>query len=242
MLQNPHTTPTGKLYLIPTPIGNLGDITVRAIEVLKHADIVCAEDTRRARILFERYDIRCKPFSYRDHNAARMAPKIAGWVKDGKTVAIVSDAGTPGISDPGFRAVHSVIEAGFPLEVLPGSTAVIPALILSGLAVDRFCFEGFLPVKKGRRTRLNELAAEPRTIILFEGPHRLTTTLSNLSDNLGNDRRAAIARELTKLYEDVKRGTLSELHQHYLSNPPKGEIVIVIEGLKAFKKRMKSEG
>ena len=229
----------GILNLVPTPIGNLGDITLRAIETLKNADIICAEDTRRARILFDRYDIRCKPLSYRDQNAARMAAKIVDWIRDGKKVAIVSDAGTPGISDPGYRAAKAVIDAGLPLEVLPGPTAIAPALLLSGLGVDRFAFEGFLPVKKGRRTRLQELASEPRTIVLYEGPHRLVATLSDLAEYLNGDRLAVVARELTKIHEEVIRLTLCQLQMHYTANPPKGEIVIVVEGLVAYTKRMK---
>ena len=232
---------TGRLYLVPTPIGNLTDITLRAVETLKNADIVCAEDTRRARILFERYDIRCKPYSYRDQNAARMAAKIVDWVRDGRTVAIISDAGTPGISDPGYRAAKAVIDADLPLEVLPGPTAIAPALVLSGLGVDRFAFEGYLPVKKGKQTRLRELALEPRTMILYEAPHRLVATLSDLNEYLGGDRLAAVARELTKIHEEIIRRPLCQLHQHFSTSPPKGEIVIVVEGLVAYTKRIKKK-
>ncbi len=230
---------TGRLYLVPTPIGNLADITLRAVEMLKNADVVCAEDTRRARILFERYDIGCKPYSYRDRNAARMAEKIVDWVRGGKTVAIISDAGTPGISDPGYRAAKAVIDADLPLEVLPGPTAIAPALVLSGLGVDRFAFEGFLPVKKGRRSRLRELALEPRTMILYEGPRRLVSTLSDLLEYLGGDRLAAVARELTKIHEEVIRNPLCQLQQYFSAKPPKGEIVIVVEGIVAYTKRIK---
>ncbi|NQT33891.1 16S rRNA (cytidine(1402)-2'-O)-methyltransferase [bacterium] len=235
-----HDNTTGGLYLVPTPIGNLGDFTVRAVEALKNADIICAEDTRRARILFDRYGIRCKPHSYRDQNAVRMAPKIVAWIREGKKVAIVSDAGTPGISDPGYRAARAVIDAGLPLEVLPGPTAVIPALILSGLGVSRFTFEGYLPVKKGRQGRLKELAEENRTIILFEAPHRLIKSLGQLSENMGHDREAAVVRELTKIHEEVRRGSLGELYEYYSSTTPKGEIVIVLEGLEAYRKRIKA--
>ncbi|HHE46506.1 MAG TPA: 16S rRNA (cytidine(1402)-2'-O)-methyltransferase [Bacteroidetes bacterium] len=229
---------SGRLYLVPTPIGNLGDMTHRAIEVLKSADIIGAEDTRRARILFNRYDIHCKPFSYRDQNAEHMSRKIVDWIRDGKRVAVISDAGTPGISDPGYRASRAVIDAGLPLEVLPGPSAIIPALVLSGLGVDRFTFEGFLPPKKGRRSRLEELAAEPRTMVLFEAPHRLVLTLANLAEYLGGDRRAAVVRELTKIHEEILRHPLCQLQMHYIKNPPKGEIVIVLEGLGAYKKRI----
>ncbi|NQU06171.1 MAG: 16S rRNA (cytidine(1402)-2'-O)-methyltransferase [Calditrichaeota bacterium] len=228
---------TGKLYLIPTPIGNLADITLRALEVLRNSDMVLAEDTRRVRILLDKYDISQKPISNHDHNSARMAGKIVEWIRGGRTIALVSDAGSPGISDPGYRAVKAVIDAGLPLESLPGATALIPALVLSGLGVDRFVFEGFLPVKKGRETRLSELASEGRTLIFYEGPHRLVSTLGHLSESLGSNRLAAVARELTKLYEEVKRGTLVELEGYYNDNSPKGEIVIVVEGLTAFKKR-----
>jgi len=231
----------GRLYLVATPIGNLGDITLRAVEVLRSADIVCAEDTRRARILFERHGISHRPISYRDYNAARMATRIVVWVREGKSVALVSDAGTPGISDPGFRAARAIIQAGLPLEVIPGPTSVIPALLLSGLAVDRFAFEGFLPVKKGRRSRLKELASEPRTLVLFEGPHRLGATLRDLAGSLGSDRKAAVARELTKLYEEVVRDTLGNLLLRYSIKPTKGEIVIVVEGFDAYSKRRKRQ-
>ena len=229
----------GRLYLVPTPIGNLGDMTQRAVDVLKEADVVLAEDTRRARILFDRYEIRCKPLSYRDHNAARLAPEIVDWVGRGQVVAIVSDAGTPGISDPGYRAARAVIDAGLPLEVLPGPSALLPALVLSGLGIDRFAYEGFLPVKKGRRTRLEEVAKEQRTIILYESPHRLARTLAELIEYLSSERLAAVARELTKIHEEVRRGTLRELLEYYTSKPPRGEIVIVVEGSAAYNKRLK---
>ena len=220
----------GKLYLVATPIGNLGDITHRAVETLRDADIVCAEDTRHARILLDRYGIAQRPVSYHEHNAAAMAPRIAEWVREGKRVALISDAGSPGISDPGFRATRAVIQAGLPLEVIPGPTSVTTALVLSGLALDRFVFEGFLPVKKGRHTRLEELAREPRTMVIFEGPHRLARTLTDLSASLGADRPAALCRELTKIHEEILRSTLGELAARYQNAPPKGECVIVVSG------------
>lgn len=238
-IENTHNS-LGRLYLIPTPIGNLEDMTIRALEILRNADMVLAEDTRRVRILLNKYGIRQKPASYRDQNAARLAPKIADWVRKGMIVALVSDAGTPGISDPGFRAVKAVINADLPFEALPGPTALIPALVLSGLGVDRFVFEGFLPVKKGRKKRLEELAIEPRTLIFYEAPHRLISTLSQLLEKFGTDRLATVARELTKLHEEVKRGTLEELHGYYNKKPPKGEIVIVVEGFTAYTKRIRS--
>jgi 16S rRNA (cytidine1402-2'-O)-methyltransferase len=227
----------GKLYLVATPIGNLGDITFRAIEVLRSADVLCAEDTRRARILLDKYEITRRPISYRDENAERLAPQIACWVAEGKSVALISDAGTPGISDPGYRAARAVMDAELPLEVIPGPTSVVTALVLSGLAVDRFAFEGFLPVKKGRQSRLRELAGEPRTMVIFEGPHRLASTLADFAAVMGNDRKAVVTRELTKLHEEVIRGTLGELAARYHSEPARGEIVIVLEGLNAAEKR-----
>jgi 16S rRNA (cytidine1402-2'-O)-methyltransferase len=231
---------SGRLFLVPTPIGNLSDVTLRALDVLREADIVLAEDTRRVRILLDKYDISQKPISNHDHNSARMSSKIVDWIRAGKRVALVSDAGSPGISDPGYRAVRAVIDAGLPLESLPGATALIPALVLSGLGVDRFVFEGFLQAKKGRKTRLSELATEERTIIFYEAPHRLVGALEQFCESFGKDRLAAVARELTKIYEEVKRGTLEELYGYYKDNPPKGEIVIVVEGMTAFSKREKT--
>jgi len=209
---------------------------------LKNADVICAEDTRHSRTLLDHYGITHKPVSYRDENAERMAPQVARWVGDGKSVALISDAGTPGISDPGFRAVRAVREAGLPVEVIPGATSVTTALVLSGLAVDRFTFEGFLPVKKGRRTRLLELAEEPRSMVIFEGPHKLAKTLFDLAAALGADRPAAVARELTKMFEETVRGTLGELAERYKDGKVKGEIVIVVAGTSESKKfRMKNE-
>jgi 16S rRNA (cytidine1402-2'-O)-methyltransferase len=236
-----HPPLTIKLYLVATPIGNLGDITKRAVEVLQAADVICAEDTRRARILLHHYGIAHKPVSYRDENAERMAPQIARWIAEGKSVALISDAGTPGISDPGFRAVRAVREAGLPVEIIPGATSVTTALLLSGLGVDRFTFEGFLPIRKGRKTRLEELSREPRTMIIFEGPHKLAGTLEDLKSFLGSDRRASVVREMTKIYEEVRGGTLQELADHYATHQVKGEIVVVVEGAEAEAKRLKKE-
>jgi len=230
----------GILVLVPTPIGNLGDITYRAVEVLSEADVICAEDTRRARILLNRYEIKQKPISYRDQNADQLAPQITEWIREGKKVCLISDAGSPGISDPGYRAVKAVIDAELPIEALPGATALIPALVLSGLAVDRFAFEGFLPVKKGRKARLEELAVEPRTIVLYEAPHRLIRTLGDLSDYLCGDRLAAVARELTKLHEEVVRCPLCQMQVHFAAHKPKGEMVVVVEGFRSYEKRIKT--
>ena len=214
-------------------------MTFRAVQVLKTADVICAEDTRRARILLEHYGITHKPVSYRDENAERLAPQIARWVAEGKSVALITDAGTPGVSDPGFRAARAVREAGLPVEVIPGATSVTTALLLSGLGVDRFTFEGFLPPKKGRKTRLTELSTETRTMIIFEGPHKLAGTVADLAEALGNERRAAIVREMTKIYEEVISGSLGELAERFAKSPVKGEIVIVVEGAEAAEKRRK---
>ncbi len=214
-------------------------MTFRAVQVLKTADVICAEDTRRARILLEHYGITHKPVSYRDENAERLAPQIARWVAEGKSVALITDAGPPGVSDPGFRAARAVREAGLPVEVIPGATSVTTALLLSGLGVDRFTFEGFLPPKKGRKTRLTELSTETRTMIIFEGPHKLAGTVADLAEALGNERRAAIVREMTKIYEEVISGSLGELAERFAKSPVKGEIVIVVEGAEAAEKRRK---
>lgn len=216
-------------------------MTFRAVDVLKAADIICAENARHARILLDRYGIAHKPVSYRDENAARMAPQIARWVAEGRSVALISDAGTPGVSDPGFRAARAVTDAGLALEVIPGPTSVVSALILSGLAVDRFAFEGFLPPKKGRRSRLAELASESRTMIIFEGPHKLAGTLEDLAAALGADRRAAVVREMTKVFEEVVKGTLCELGEQFGRSAVKGEIVLVVEGLVTATKRQRRD-
>ncbi len=232
---------SGILYLVATPIGNLADITLRAIDTLKSSDVICAEDTRRARILLDKYSIAIKPHSYHEHNALRMAVRIVGWVDEGKTVSLISDAGTPGISDPGFRAVRAVLDAGLRIECIPGATSVTTSLVLSGLGVDRFAFEGFLPVKKGRKSRLAEIAAEKRTTIIFEGPHKLAKTLKDLNSVIEADRKISLAREITKLHEEVVRTTLGDLLDRYEKTPPRGEIVLVIEGRDAYLKRLKRE-
>ncbi len=217
------------LYLVPTPIGNLEDITVRALRVLKEVNLIACEDTRRTAILLSHYGISTPTTSYHDHNERRKAPQLVARMKAGGSVALVSDAGSPGISDPGFFLVRACHEAGLDVVPLPGATALIPALTGSGLPSDRFAFEGFLPPRKGRRTRLQMLSQEPRTVVLYEGPHRLVRTLADLADALGADRQAAVGRELTKRYEEIRRGTLEALHAHYKAQPGiKGEIVIVI--------------
>ena len=217
------------LYLVPTPIGNLEDITVRALRVLDEVDLIACEDTRRTATLLSRYDIATPTTSYHDHNERRKAPTLVARMRAGDAVALVTDAGSPGISDPGFFLVRACRDADLPVSALPGATALIPALTVSGLPSDRFAFEGFLPPKKGRSKRLMLLASESRTIVLYEGPHRLLRTLADLAAALGGDRAAAVARELTKKFEEVRRGTLESLHAHYGSQPAvRGEIVIVV--------------
>jgi len=221
-----------KLYLIPTPIGNLKDITLRALEVLKNVDSILAEDTRKTKKLLNHYNISAQLDSYHQHNEHRKLQKIITELKSGMTYALVSDAGTPSISDPGFLLVRECIKNNIDVETLPGATAFVPALANSGLSSEKFVFEGFLPVKKGRSKILLKLADEPRTIILYESPHRLLKTLDALIKYLGKDRQASISRELTKLYEETKRGSLDELYEYFSKKNIKGEFVIVISGKK----------
>ncbi len=221
-----------KLFIVPTPVGNLEDITFRAIRILSEADVVLAEDTRTTAVLFKKYDIHTRLLSHHKFNEHQTVNTIAERIATGEKVALVSDAGTPGISDPGFLLVRTCIEQGIEVECLPGATALIPAIVNSGLPNDRFCFEGFLPQKKGRRTRLAKLQNEERTMVFYEAPYRLVKTLTQLGELLGAGRRACVSRELSKLYEENKRGTLAELAAHYAAHEPKGEIVITVEGLK----------
>ena len=221
-----------KIYIVPTPIGNLKDITLRALEVLENADCILAEDTRKSKRLLQHYKISSKILSYHQHNEHKQIKKIIKEIKSGTTFALISDAGTPSVSDPGFLLVRECIKNDIIIETLPGATALIPALVNSGLSSDKFIFEGFLPVKKGRTKRLLKLSDEERTIILYESPHRIIKTLKSLIEILGNDRRASISRELTKVYEENIRGTLQELLDYYSINVLKGEFVIVIEGNK----------
>lgn len=220
----------GKLYIVPTPIGNMGDITLRAIEVLKNCDLVIAEDTRVTGKLLSLLGLKKETLSMHKFNEHSRLDYVKTLLQDGKTIAYCSDAGTPGISDPGFLIVRECIRNDIPLEVLPGATAFIPALVASGLATERFVFEGFLPQKKGRQTRMKELALQTRTMIFYESPFRLVKSLTELGQYLGNDRKACVSREITKLFEENRRGTLTELAAHYTKTPPKGEIVIVVEG------------
>lgn len=221
----------GKLILVPTPIGNLEDITLRAITVLKEADLILAEDTRTSSKLLNHLGIEKKATSHHKFNEHKIAGSIVTKITEGKTVALISDAGTPAISDPGFLLVRECVKNEIEVECLPGATALIPALAVSGLPTDRFVFEGFLPRKKGRQKRLQQLAEEVRTMVFYESPFRLVKTLTYLAEHFGNDRNACVCREISKLFEEVKRGSLTELADFYTENPPKGEIVIVVDGL-----------
>lgn len=221
-----------KLYIVPTPIGNLEDITLRALRVLKEVDVVLAEDTRTSSVLLRHYDIHTPLRAHHRNNEHKSVDGIVQELESGKEMALISDAGTPGISDPGFMLARACREAGIDVECLPGPTAFVPAMVASGLPCDRFVFEGFLPLKKGRATRLQQLAADPRTVVIYESPLRLPRTLRQLAEVFGPDRQAAVAREISKLHEENRRDTLQNLAQHYEQNKPKGEIVIVIEGCK----------
>lgn len=220
----------GKLYLVPTPIGNLADITLRAVTVLKEADGILAEDTRTSGKLLKHLEVQTPMQSYHMHNEHQRTQGLVQKMLDGATYALISDAGTPAISDPGFLIVRACLEAGIAVECLPGATALIPALVNSGLPNDRFVFEGFLPVKKGRQTRLLALQEETRTMVFYESPHKLLKTLKQFSEFFGADRLASVSRELTKLHEETVRGTLAEVLQHFEKKPPKGELVLVVAG------------
>jgi len=222
----------GKLYLVPTPIGNLKDMTFRAIDVLRDVDLILAEDTRTSAKLLKHFDIGTHMHSHHMHNEHKTTDGIVERLKAGGQIALISDAGTPAISDPGFLLTRACIEAGIEVECLPGATAFVPALVNSGLPNDKFVFEGFLPVKKGRQTRLLLLAQETRTIILYESPHKLLKTLGQLVEYFGADRSISVSRELSKLHEETIRGTTTEVLKHFEAKPPKGEIVIVIGGIK----------
>jgi len=222
----------GKLYLVPTPIGNLADMTFRAITVLKMVDLVLAEDTRTSKKLFNHFEITTPLQSHHMHNEHRTTESLINRLKGGATLALISDAGTPAISDPGFLLTRACVENGIAVECLPGATAFVPALVNSGLPNDRFVFEGFLPVKKGRQTRLEFLAQEPRTIVFYESPHKLLKTLTQFAEYFGADRSLSISRELTKMYEETVHGSISEVLAYFTEKPPKGEFVIVVAGKK----------
>ena len=221
-----------KLYIVPTPIGNLDDITLRALKVLKEVDLILAEDTRQTSKLLKHYEISKKLVAYHQHNEHKTTHKVIDLLKNGEIIALVSDAGTPGISDPGFLLVRECIKNDIEVECLPGATAFVTALINSGFPCDKFVFEGFLPHKKGRQTRLNFLKDEARTLIFYESPHRLIKTLTQFSEFFGEDRQVCIARELTKIHEETVRGTVIELIRYYETHTLKGEIVIIMEGIK----------
>lgn len=219
-----------KLFIVPTPIGNMEDITLRALSVLRSVDLILAEDTRTSSVLLKKYEIKVPLESHHKFNEHKTVERVSEKIASGMNIALISDAGTPGISDPGFLLVRKCKENGIEVETLPGATALIPALVNSGFPCDRFCFEGFLPLKKGRQTRLKLLSEETRTIILYESPYRLIKTLDQVVEFFGGDREVSVSRELTKFYEENRRGTAQDILLWYKEHEPKGEIVIVIEG------------
>lgn len=220
-----------QLFIVPTPIGNLGDITFRAVEVLKTVDLILAEDTRTSGKLLKHYGIETSLKSHHMHNEHKLVEGLANRIKNGESMALITDAGTPAISDPGFLLVRACVDVGVSISCLPGATAFVPALVNSGLPNDKFVFEGFLPPKKGRQKRLDFLAEEERTFILYESPYKLLKTLQQLTEKLGEERKISVSRELTKIYEENVRGTLAEVIQHFEAHPPKGELVLIVEGL-----------
>ncbi|MEO3402457.1 16S rRNA (cytidine(1402)-2'-O)-methyltransferase [Mucilaginibacter sp. CAU 1740] len=224
---------TGKLYLVPTPIGNLEDMTFRAIRVLKEADLILAEDTRTSGPLLKHFEINQKVFAHHQHNEHQSSNEIIKFLLQGKNIALISDAGTPAISDPGFFLVREALKFNIAVECLPGATAFVPALVNSGFPTDKFCFEGFLPLKKGRQTRYKFLAQEERTIILYESPHRLLKTLDEMTTYFGADRQISVSRELTKMFEETVRGTVVEVKQYFETHPMKGEFVMCVAGAPA---------
>ncbi len=222
----------GKLFLVPTPIGNLEDMTLRGIRVLKEVDLILAEDTRTSGKLLQHFEIYTPMQSHHMHNEHKTVDALVKRMKAGEIFALISDAGTPAISDPGFLLTRACVENSIEVDCLPGATAFVPALVNSGLPNDKFVFEGFLPIKKGRQTRFKLLAEETRTVIFYESPHKLLKTLGNFVEYFGADRPVSVSRELTKLYEETIRGTAEEVLKHYTEKPPKGEIVIVVAGKK----------
>lgn len=226
-----------KLTVVPTPVGNLEDITMRALKVLKEASFILAEDTRTTSNLLRHFEIENQLVSYHKFNEHHVVENIVKRIQSGQDAALVSDAGTPAISDPGYLVVRHCIDAGIEVQCLPGATAFVPALVDSGLPNDQFTFIGFLPHKKGKQTAMQELATLTRTFILYESPFRLVKTLESLAEVLGSDRRASVSREISKMFEDTQRGTIAELIEHFTETPPKGEIVMVVEGKKEEKKK-----
>lgn len=229
----------GTLYLVPTPVGNLEDMTFRAVRLLKEADIILAEDTRTTGILLKHYDIHKPLMAHHKFNEHGTSAGIVERLKTGQTICLVTDAGTPGISDPGFYLVREAVAAGIEVQTLPGATAFVPALVSSGLPCDKFCFEGFLPQKKGRQTRLEQLMTEERTMIFYESPYRMVKTLGQLAEAFGPDRRCSACREISKLHEESVRGTLAEVQAHFEQTEPRGEFVLVVEGCEPPKKEKK---
>ena len=219
-----------KLFVVPTPIGNLEDMTYRAVKVLREVDLILAEDTRTSGFLLKHYDIKTPMHSHHKFNEHKTVQNVVERIKAGQNVALISDAGTPAISDPGFMLVRACVENEVEVECLPGATAFVPALVTSGLPNDRFCFEGFLPQKKGRQTKIHALAAETRTMIFYESPFRVVKTLTQLAKVFGADRKASVSREISKIYEETVRGTLTELAEHFTLHNPKGEFVIIVAG------------
>lgn len=232
----------GKLYIVPTPVGNLEDMTFRAVKVLQEADLILAEDTRTSSVLLKHYDIHGKLQSHHKFNEHQTASVIKDRIMAGLNVALISDAGTPGISDPGFLLARTCASEGIEVQTLPGATACIPAIVSSGLPCDRFCFEGFLPVKKGRQTLLKSLAQEPRTMIFYESPYRLVRTLEQFTEYFGPDRDCSVAREISKVHEEHRRGTLSEVLEWFREHEPKGEIVIIVAGAPSRRRKEDSAG
>lgn len=222
--------PQGRLYLVPTPIGNLKDLTFRALEILQQVDLILAEDTRTSSHLLKHYQVNKPLTPYHQHNEHKVLQHLVSQLAEGKTMAMVTDAGTPGISDPAFLLVRECVKAGIAVECLPGATAFVPALVNSGIPTNRFVFEGFIPVKKGRQTLLKQLQTEERTMIFYESPMRLVKTLLDFMEYFGPERKVSVSRELTKMFEENKRGTLQEVHDYFASKTVKGEIVIILEG------------
>lgn len=229
----------GILYLVPTPVGNMEDMTFRAIRLLKEADLILAEDTRTSGILMKHYDIHKPLMAHHKFNEHGTSAGIVERLKAGQTICLVTDAGTPGISDPGFFLVREAVAAGIEVQTLPGATAFVPALVSSGLPCDKFCFEGFLPQKKGRQTRLEQLATEERTMIFYESPYRLVKTLQQFAEFYGGERQVSVCREISKIHEESVRGSLNDVIAHFTETPPKGEIVIILAGCEPVKTKNK---
>lgn len=231
----------GKLFIVPTPVGNMEDMTFRAIRILKEADLILAEDTRTSGILLHHFDIHNEMLSHHKFNEHQTLSQVIERINSGANVALISDAGTPGISDPGFLLARECVRNGIEVQTLPGATAFVPALVSSGLPCDKFCFEGFLPQKKGRQTRLETLSQEPRTMIFYESPHRLVKTLQQFAEVFGADRQVSVCREISKIYEESVRGTLAEVTEHFTQMEPRGEIVIVLAGTDNGEKPIKEK-